>query len=173
MTLAGCRVGSCGRGRPCVAIRSNESWRRPGCGGPLRPAAIYAGPTVGSPQRGRGAKIPSNRAVVSVPSPQRGADYATAVGWRTQNNGYEYSAPRGCISHLGHAGQDHPVKASRVRGVRPDSPGPRYHQVASWGLAPNEQLRPIPGNRASPRCTNTSAMNRSTTLYNVVERIMA
>ena len=106
MTLAGCRVGSCGRGRPCVAICSNESWRRPGCGGPLRPAAIYAGPTVGSPQRGRGAMIPSNRAVVSVPSPQRGADYATAVGWRTQNNGYEYSAPRGCISHLGHAGQD-------------------------------------------------------------------
>ena len=61
----------------------------------------------------------------------------------------------------------------RVRGAKPDYPGPRYQQVASWGNAPKEQLRPIPGNRASPRCTNTSAMKHSATLYNVVERITA
>ena len=58
---------------------------------------------------------------------------------------------------------------ARVRGARPDYPGPRYPNPSRRAHAAIPRRGTSPGNRVRPRCTNTSAMMRSATLYNVVE----
>ena len=66
-----------------------------------------------------------------------------------------------------------PRETVRVRGSRPDYPGPRYPIPSRRAHAAIPRQGTSPGNRVSPRCTNPSAVTRCATLYSVAQQIIA